>query len=62
MSEELFLHETPIIRAFFKRLHCLLKGGHRHVYVGRTLLADGRYSLHSVCLHCRHFRWEEANA
>ena len=60
MSEELYLHETPVIRACFKRLACLLRGGHRHIYIGRTLLDTGNYSLHYVCTHCRHFQWQEA--
>lgn len=64
MVPDLLLHETPIVRAFFKRLRCLLKGGHKHIYMGRTYLdTDERgvrhYILDYVCKHCRHQKWED---
>ena len=63
MIDELLLHETPLIRAFFKRLRCLLKGGHKHIYVGRTYLDANeqgrRYNLSYICAHCRHYRYDE---
>lgn len=64
MKTDLLLHETPIIRAIFKRICCLLKGGHKHIYVGRTYLDTNEkgvrhYNLDYICEHCRHHKWKD---
>lgn len=57
--DSLLLHEMPLLQAWKKRLSCLLKGGHKHIYIGRTCLHGNYYSLHYICEHCRHFKWLE---
>ena len=66
MSDELLLHETPLVRAFFRRLKCLLRGGHRYGVVER-IFADTYWACDQICAHCRHMKWwnepiEENNA
>lgn len=56
MSDELLLHETPIVRAFFLRLRCLLRGGHKYGEINR-LYCDYYWNLDCICKHCRHLKW-----
>lgn len=64
MTPDLLLHEMPIMRALFKRLRCLLKGGHKHIYIGRAYVDTSEdevrhYILNYICKHCRHCKWED---
>lgn len=56
MSDELLLHEMPIPQAFFRRLLCLLKGGHMYGETER-IHCDTYWSYSRICKHCRFMQW-----
>lgn len=61
MSDELLLHETPIVRAFFLRLWCLLHGGHKYGEIER-IDCDTYVACDRVCVHCRDMQfWNEVD-
>jgi hypothetical protein len=63
MSDELLLHETPIVRAFFLRLWCLLHGGHKYGEIERihaSSYLETYWACSRVCVHCRYMQfWNE---
>jgi len=56
MIDDRLLHEMPIALAFWRRLLCLFRGGHKYGDVER-IDCDEYRSCSRVCVHCRHMKW-----